>query len=315
MKTICWAWLMVMVLNIAVIAGEFNARVAEKMRTLYEQTSKNKVRYITINTPSPKNRAVNFFYHVPKNYTDGEKHQYRVLIYFGGRNRSGEVEAGKLLDLGKWGDENDIFILSMGFRDDDYWYPQTWSGKALQDALDRLATMYKIKKNRFLLYGYSAGSQCANLFAEYFAKNTVAWVAHGCGVFFTPSAKMRKVPGAVTCGDADIARYIISRKFVRDCRAQKINLIFKSYPNHPHDVPPDSVRLAKEFLLYHHLRNIADLKRDDVEIDDEPALLVGDDVEGVFYPVDSPRVQFIDPADKVYFSTRQLAEVWGKDGN
>ena len=40
-----------------------------------------------------------------------------------------------------------------------------------------------------------------------------AWVSHACGVFHEPTGRMKDTPGLVTCGDADQARYIISRNF------------------------------------------------------------------------------------------------------
>ena len=63
---------------------------------------------------------------------------------------------------------------------------------------------------------------------------------------------MKDIPGLVTCGDADTARYIISRNFVERSRRKGINIIWKSFPNHPHDVPPDSLKLARAFLTYYH---------------------------------------------------------------
>ena len=293
-------------------ASEFSPRAAELALARHEKTSDGGKRYLTVRTNAPHNREVKFFYHVPAGYDPAAGRKYRVLVYFGGRNCSGEAEAGDKLGFAAWGDAHDVFIVGPGFRDDEYWRPERWSGKALADAMALLGKMYNVKKDRLLFYGYSAGSQCANLFAAHFAAQTVAYVAHGCGVFHAPSPKMRQVPGVVTCGDADVARYVISRRFVRECREMGVNVIFKSLPNHPHDVPPDSVRLAKEFLLYHHRRTAAELRRDDAPVPEEKASLVGDDVDGVYYPADDPRVRFIEPRDRVFFSSRAVADAWGR---
>jgi hypothetical protein len=40
-------------------------------------------------------------------------------------------------------------------------------------------------------------------------------------------------------GDADTARDILSRDFVARTRAAGQSVIWKSFPNHPHDVPPE----------------------------------------------------------------------------
>lgn len=257
-------------------------------------------------------RVTVFHYRVPKNYNPAALHTYRVLVYFGGRNTTGEREARNSLNFGTWADENDIFILAPGYQDEKYWQPQEWSGAALIAALRRIRREYNINTTRLLYYGYSAGSQCANLFAAWAPKNAVAYVSHGCGVFYKPARELRGLPGLVTCGEADVQRYIISRRFVAGARAAGQNLIFKSFPNLPHSVNPDSYKLAQTFLLYHHQRNLNDLRIDSPPPPLETVAFVGDDMDGVFYEPDAFEVTAIDPEDRVYFPTRELAEAWGR---
>ena len=58
-------------------------------------------------------------------------------------------------------------------------------------------------------------------------------------------------------------------------RKKGVNIIWKSFPNHPHDVPPDSLKLARAFLAYYHELNRDDLigfgnYNNDFENDDIP---------------------------------------------
>ena len=136
--------------------------------------------------------------------------------------------------------------------------------------------------NRIRILIISLGSQCSNLFPAWKPENARAWVSHACGVFHEPTGRMRNVPGLVTCGDADTTRYILSRAFVENCRKKGINIIWKSFPNHPHDVPPDSLKLARAFLAYYHELYLSDLGGSSMRKIQQKVLFVGDDQEGKF---------------------------------
>ena len=283
------------------------------------QDIKPNIDYVVVHTKSAINKDVRIYYRVPEDWKGKSNGQLcRVLVYFGGRNCKGESEAaGKGLGFAKWADENNIFIVAPGFKDDDYWEPEKWSGEALMAGLKEIKKEYPICTDGLLFYGYSAGSQCANLFPAWKPNLCCAWVSHACGVFFKPVPLMKQCPGLVTCGDADEARYIISRRFVGDCRKLGIDVIWKSFPNHPHDVPPDSVKLALTFLTLQHQRNMDDLipfkmtqktRRPSAEV-----LYVGDDQEGRFFPAKSREASRIDAEDRVAFTSHELALAWGKE--
>lgn len=268
---------------------------------------------VAVKTKAPKNKLVTFHYRTPESYDPQRSQSYRVLVYFGGRNTSG-AEIVKNMNWSKWADRNEIFIIAPGFQDDNYWEPDEWSGRALFKALEQIRKKQNICTAKLLFYGYSAGSQCANLFPAWRPGNTCAWVSHACGVFHTPGNRMRNIPGLVTCGDADGARYIISRRFVENCRKNGTNILWKSFPNHPHDVPPGSVKLAQEFLAYHHERNRQDLGFPPPERreSDEKALFVGDDQDNLYYTATSPKAHNISLEDRVFFPHQRLADAWGK---
>ena len=267
---------------------------------------------VQIRTKAPANRIVTVHFRVPKDYDPKRIEQYRVLVLFGGRNTDGKADVTGRLGWGEWADQLGIFLACPGFKDDNYWEPREWSGKALLSALAEIRKRYHICTGQLLFYGYSAGSQCANLFPAWKPDLACAWVAHACGVFHEPDGRMRKIPGLVTCGDADVTRYLISRNFVGKARKLGTPVIWKSYPNSPHDVPPDSLRLARAFLAYYHEQNRKDLDLQYRLPSIVEKSFIGDDLDETYYPAESVKAGTILPEDRVFLPNRSIAEAWGK---
>ncbi len=267
---------------------------------------------IMVKTKSPQNRNAVFQYRVPKGYDKNRREMYRVLVIFGGRNTDGKADASGRMGWGKWCDDNDIFLVVPGLKNDNYWDPKEWSGLALQRALLQLKENYNICTEKILYYGYSAGSQASNLFAAWRPRLCRAWVSHACGVFHEPTIRMKDIPGLVTCGDADQARYIISRNFVEASRKKGVNIIWKSFPNHPHDVPPDSLKLARAFLIYYHELNRDDLIGFGNRRNEQKSAYIGDDQEAVYYPVHSAKAKNVLPEDRVELPNKSVADAWGE---
>ncbi len=271
---------------------------------------------VTVRTRAKSNPNPSIWYRVPCDYRKVPGRKWRTLVIFGGRNCSGEAEVSGKLGWLPWADKYGVFLVAPGFRDDRYWDPAAWSGKALLSALAEIRKSYDIDTEHLLIYGYSAGSQAANLFAAWRPDLCRAWVSHACGMFHTPSARMRRTPGLVTCGDADTARDILSRDFVARARAAGQSVVWKSFPNHPHDVPPDSLALARAFLMHYDAVNRGDLgdggALGDRALPDMP--FVGDDPDGTYWPAGSAEAQSIPPEDRVPLPSRAVAEAWGKDG-
>ena len=271
---------------------------------------------VTVRTQADNNRNASVWSRVPENYREISGRKWRVLVIFGGRNCGGSNEVSNAIGWAKWADRNGVFLVAPGFRDDRYWEPQVWSGRALVSALEQIGRSYKINTKNLLYYGYSAGSQASNLFAAWRPDLCRAWVSHACGVFHEPSVRMRNTPGLVTCGDADAARDILSREFVAKARRIGQQVMWKSYPNHPHDVPPNSLALARAFLEHYDALNRDDLGggnagegRFGTEMQ-----FVGDDPDGVYWPANSPEAKSIPFEDRVIIPNRLLADAWGKAG-
>ena len=268
---------------------------------------------VEVKTRAKENAIVKVWYRVPQGYDANGKGLSRVLILFGGRNCDGKPEVSGKLGWTEWADLNGIFLVAPTLKNDSYWEPEKWSGRAMQDALAQIAAKYRIATSGLLYYGYSAGSQASNLFPAWRPDLCRAYVSHACGVFHKPTGKMKDVPGLVTCGDADAARYVISRQFVEKYRLLGIPVVWKSFPNHPHDVPPGSIRLAKEFLAHHHWTHPEDLGAEPLA--GRPAnAFVGDDADGVFFPSGSASAEDILEEDRVVLPSESVALAWGTPG-
>lgn len=173
---------------------------------------------VTVRARAAHNPTPKVWYRVPEGYKATKGRTWRALVIFGGRNCEGEAEVSGKLGWTQWADRHGVFLVAPGFKDDQYWEPQAWSGRALLAALAEIKKSYDIDTSKLLYYGYSAGSQAANLFAAWRPDLCRAWVSHACGVFHEPNTRMKGVPGLVTCGDADAARDILSRDFVAKAR-------------------------------------------------------------------------------------------------
>ncbi len=183
---------------------------------------------IKVKTRAKNNKIAVFHYRVPKNYDKKSRELYRVLIIFGGRNTNGRADASGRMGFAKWCDEQGIFIVSPGFRDDNYWEPQDWSGRALKSALIQLRKHYRICTDKLLFYGYSAGGQCVALFYDWLDANVIAW-------------------GLVTCGINDHPRLQISRNFIYKYREARGKLLWKIFP-YGHELNQESLKLARLFF-------------------------------------------------------------------
>ena len=119
---------------------------------------------LQIKTSAKENPTATFRCRVPAQYDQSSKVKYRLLVYFGGRNTTGQHEV-KNPTWTNWCDKNGVFLIVPSYKNDNYWEPQKWSGKALLEAIVQLKKKYpNICDDKLLFYGYSAGAQCSNLF-------------------------------------------------------------------------------------------------------------------------------------------------------
>jgi hypothetical protein len=203
------------------------------------------VQKFTVETPAPGNRNLEFAWMPPagKNTADIRT----ALVLFGGRNWDG-ASAIRRIDMRSLADRFGLVIVSPGFRDDEYWEPGEWSGRALEAGLEKLRAICGAKESFSLIYyGYSAGGQCANLFYARSPGRVIAWGAHGCGVWADPSKMSARAPAFVSCGAEDGGRFELSLDFARRAGDAGISRLWLMTQG-GHELSPEAVDLAAEFF-------------------------------------------------------------------
>ena len=183
-----------------------------------------------------KTDGTSFIFRAPQKVSSNS----RIMILFGGRNWAGEKTLNAY-HFDELADKHSLFLLSPSFRDRSYWEPETWSGEALLKAIAELEKLYQLTPQKIYLYGYSAGGQCATLFANWLPERVSAWGAHACGVY--PETIHTKAPALLTCGREDSARFQLSQLFLYRYRENRGALLWKPLAS-GHDLSKDALDLA-----------------------------------------------------------------------
>ena len=261
--------------------------------------SAGEITSFNIPTKAPRNKTVKMVLRIPADFSPEDAKNYRVMVLFGGRNWHGEKTI-KTYDFVKVADKHKLFLLSPSFKNDEYWEPKKWSGKALLEAINKIKKKYKLNLDGQVLYfGYSAGAQCAALFYRWKPEIVKAWGAYACGVWFWPKKQVTNaVPAIITCGEDDIQRYLLSKRFVRTAREHGYSIIWRSYPIE-HGLSSKALALTRSFFA-------------SVLSGQSKAKYIGDDQEMNFYPVQSKNARNIEIEYRNNFSNLNLAKQWKK---
>jgi poly(3-hydroxybutyrate) depolymerase len=185
--------------------------------------------------------GIDFLCRVPGAYTPDS----RVVVLFGGRN----WPAGKTLDAFGFGETADgcgLFLLAPSFAGDDYWQPKSGTGRVVCRAVDVVRRRHGLKPRPAILYGYSAGGQCAALFADWMRGEVGAWGAHACGVF--PNGAPPRIPALVTCGEDDVDRLRISRTFACGAREAGCPVLLRTFHGVGHGLEVDALDLVRLWI-------------------------------------------------------------------
>ena len=136
--------------------------------------------------------------------------------------------------------------MSPSFSNGEYWNPDTGTGRVLASALAELRRRYGLKDQPVVLYGYSAGGQCAALFAQSKELSVAAWGAHGCGVY--PDGPVaNKAPALLTCGFGDEDRMRITRSFAMRYREEGGLALLKPFAG-GHELGDGALGVAREWI-------------------------------------------------------------------
>ena len=231
--------------------------------------------------------GIEFVYRLPENIGQNT----RIMVLFGGRNCPGD-KALDTFNFSELADKYSLVLLSPSFRDNDYWEPEAWSGKVLKSALKSLTKKYKLKQQKLLFYGYSAGGQCSNLFYNYMPSRVEAWGLHACGVYPESPVK-RGVKAFITCGQKDALRVVISSIFIRNYRENGGKIIWKSYKG-GHELNKEALEFARQFFI-------------DI-LENRKVQFVGKDDSGIALPIN--KVSEIDLKYRNYLTSENLKKLW-----
>ncbi len=261
--------------------------------------SAGEITTFNISTNAPQNKNVEMVLRVPAGFSLKDVKSYRIMILFGGRNWPGDKTI-KAYNFVKLADEYKLFLLSPSFKNDKYWEPQKWSGKALIQAKNKILFKYKLNINKKMFYfGYSAGAQCVALFYHWKPEIVKAWGAYACGVWFWPQKQaVNTAPAIITCGEYDKERYILSERFIRQAREHGYSVVWRSYPV-GHGLSPRALALTRSFFA-----SILSGK--------SKTKYVGDDQEMNFYPIQSKNARNIDIEYRNNLPNLNFAQQWKK---
>jgi hypothetical protein len=247
--------------------------------------------HIELPTTAPENRVLKFSVRSPIN--SAPRH---IMVLFGGRNWDGDKTI-KAYGFNTLADKHEIILISPWFKNDTYWEPEKWSGKALLEAVDILRRRYKINDQAQLFYyGYSAGGQCAALFYAWRPELVAAWGAHACGVWFDPDKTTCTAPAVITCGRHDAGRYELSFNILQRWRDRGAETVWHAYDS-GHELNKPALMLAHAFF--------------ESQLNGDRAIkYIGDDQTGKFYPA-SPENQRNIPEDlRSVFRSLNTARLW-----
>ena len=287
------------------------------------------VTVITIKTTSPHNPTVPFYLRRPAGYQPGEKGPaHRLLFICPYLNASGLKQVQGQMgckELIAEADKRGWFVLAPTFHMDTktahdrkaaYYYPEVFSGKAVEEALDQVAKTYPVDGRRILMQGLSGGAQFVHRFALWAPERVVAVAVNSSSWFDVPKDRARQVAWLVTIGDSDPS-FAHSLTFVDQLHKAGALPIFRSYMGMVHEGDKRVSKLDVEFLNYYDELTRAQLGKPSLQ--STPLALVatnmpyvGDAQEWKFLPNTAANRARIPAEEAIYLPSEPLAKLWGK---
>lgn len=182
-----------------------------------------------------------------------------VLVLVPGYNGDG----ARMLDE-RWkafAQKNGLALLAPTFRaaghennrGKGYYYPEQGSGEVMEKALKELKRRTGADTDKVLFFGFSAGAHYAHRFALWKPQRVRAFVAYSAAWWSEPTARLKKIPALVMCGEAD-ERYAATYEFFRKGHKLDCPWIWRSYERTGHSLTPAVRDMAEAFLAWHATR-------------------------------------------------------------
>lgn len=226
-----------------------------------------------------------------------------VLLLVPGFNGSGQA----LLD-GRWAefaDECGLLLLAPTFhanaeeiqRREGYYYPELWSGAAIEQALAELTRREKVNTDKILIFGFSAGAHVAHRFALWKPARVKAFVAYSAAWWDRPTTKLRAVPALLMCGEQD-DRLGATREFFERGLKLELPFVWRAYRGTGHQMTPAVQRMAEAFLRHYACSAKGEPQAGDVQ---------------TYRFVPAAQSNEIPSAVRIVLPSRAVAEVWAKE--
>lgn len=158
----------------------------------------------------------------------------------------------------KFAQENRVAILGLGFlfvaedwpTKESYQYPSVWSGKALLEILDVLASEAPLNTKELYFFGISAGAQYAVRFAQWRPELVRALTAHAAGGYDWPQ---RYIPTKIllTVGEKDnkdVTRLEMAKYFKAYAARKGMEVELRVIPNIGHQQTEAQNERSRQFL-------------------------------------------------------------------
>jgi len=287
------------------------------------------VEVFTVRTTSPENRELPFYLRRPAGFDLSAKGRtHRILFICPVFNGDGlkVVTAHSLLALA---DSRGWFVVSPTFkqqgaevrdRKKSYYYPETFSGKAVLEALELISKKYPVDHNRLLLAGLSGGAQFVHRFALWAPERVTAVAINSSSWFDEPNPKALAVAWLLTIGESDPS-YDNSLVFVSKLNEVGAAPLFRSYLGMVHEGDGRVSQLNAAFLSFYDELTSGDLGRR-VSLSErlKPTLAlagndmpyVGDAQDWKYYPNTAETRENLPEDGRVFLPSADIAGLWGK---
>lgn len=287
------------------------------------------VETFTIRTRSPENPQVPFYLRIPGSYEAGRKDRVHRVLYIcpvvNGDAQTvvlGEKDYKPLVELSE---EQGWFVLSGTFkvksgavqkRESCYYYPETFSGRAVVEAIGVVAKKYRIDPDRIFMQGLSGGAQFVHRFAIWAPERVTAVAVNSSSWFDEPNAKSSNTAWLVTIGESDDS-FGNSLEFVDRLRRVGAAPLFRSYVGMVHEGSSAVSRLNVAFLRHYDEVTQAHLGRRRTGFSEPERILpdqmpfVGDSQDWRFFPNTKENCEAIAEDSRIFLPSRDVAGVWG----
>lgn len=285
-----------------------------------------RVHTFTVRTRSDLNRQIPFYLRVPKNYRAGKV--YRMLFLCPHLNQDA---LKKLAGSQPWlelADQRDWFILTATFiqaskdaqdRKLAYYYPESFSGKAVLEALEIVSKKFPVDTERLLMQGLSGGAQFVHRFAMWAPERVTAVAVNSSSWFDSPDARCNQVAWLVTIGESDES-YDASLEVVDRLRNMGAAPLFRSYLGMVHEGSSAVDKLNIEFLKFYddHTKAFLGKRRsmqtpaaERLSLQGEKMPFVGDGQDWKFFKNHVESREGIAEDSRIYLPSEEIAKLWG----